>query len=253
MGRMDGKVAAITGGGGGIGGATVRRFLEEGAKVAFCDWDEEKGRAFEAELATPDAVFHRANVSDQGAAAAFVVAAADHFGRLDVLVNNAGIRHRLTVTEASEADWDRMLGVNLKSFAFCSKAAIPLMAARGGGVIVNIASIRSLLAGPRTVMYDTTKAAIQGLTRSTARDHAAQGIRVMAVGPGPIWTDHHKGQARELGQSDAEYRESFGADTMLNRPAEPVEVANVVLFLASDEASYMTGTCVYVDGGQTAI
>lgn len=253
MGRLSGKVAAVTGGGGGIGGATVRRFLEEGAKVAFCDWDEDKGRRFEAQLVSEDAFFHAADVSDEAQATGFIQAAAERFGRLDILVNNAGIRHRLTVTEASGADWDRLLGVNLKSFAFCAKAAIPEMAKAGGGAIVNIASVRSLIAGPRTVMYDTAKAAILGLTRSIARDHAGEGIRVMAVGPGPIWTDYHKDRAKELGQTDEEYREPFGADTMLNRPAEPVEVANVILFLASDEASYMTGTCVYVDGGQTGL
>ena len=253
MGRLSGKVAAVTGGGGGIGGATVRRFLEEGAKVAFCDWDEDKGRGFEAELATQDAVFHAADVSNEGQAMGFVEAAAARFGRLDILLNNAGIRNRADVTEATEESWDRMLGVNLKSFAFCAKAAIPAMAETGGGVIVNIASIRSLIAGPLAVQYDTTKAAILGLTRSMARAHAAQGIRVMAVGPGPIFTDFHMGRAKELGQSHEEYREEFGADTMMNRPAEPVEVANVVAFLASDEASYMTGTCVFVDGGQTGL
>ena len=123
----------------------------------------------------------------------------------------------------------------------------------GGGVIVNLASVRSLVAGPKCVQYDTTKAAILGLTRSMARDHAPDNIRVMAVGPGPIFTDFHEKRAEELGQTHDQYKREFGLDTMMNRPAAPIEVANVILFVASDEASFMTGTCVFVDGGQTAL
>ena len=104
-----------------------------------------------------------------------------------------------------------------------------------------------------TVQYDTTKAASLGLTRSMARDHAADGIRVVAVGPGPIFTHFHAQRARELGQTEDQYRAAFGADTMMNRPGTPREVANAVLFLASDEASFITGTCLFVDGGQTAL
>ncbi len=253
MDRMKGKVAAITGGAGGIGGATVRRFLEEGAKVAFCDVDAGKGAAFERELASADAFFEAADVSKEGDAARFVEQAVSRFGRLDVLVNNAAIRNYVDVTEASAESWERVLGVNLKGFAFCAKAAIPAMKSTGGGVVVNLASVRSLVAGPKCVQYDTTKAAILGLTRSMARDHAPDNVRVMAVGPGPIFTDFHEKRAAELGQTHDEYRKTFGADTMLDRPGTPREVANAILFVASDEASFMTGTCVYVDGGQTGL
>ena len=123
----------------------------------------------------------------------------------------------------------------------------------GGGVVVNLASVRSLVAGPKCVQYDTTKAAILGLTRSMARDHAADGVRVMAVGPGPIFTDFHENRAAELGQTHDQYKAHFGADTMMNRPGTPLEVANAILFVASEEASFMTGTCIYVDGGQTGL
>ena len=251
MGRMDGKVAAITGGAGGIGAATVRRFLEEGARVAFCDLDSEKGAAFEKRLGTADSFFTSADVSQEMDTARFIEETMSRFGRVDVLVNNAAIRNYVDVTEASAESWDRVLGVNLLGFAFCAKAAIPAMKNVGGGVVVNIASVRSLKAGPKCVQYDTTKAAILGLTRSMARDHAADNVRVMAVGPGPIFTDFHEKRAEEMGQTHDEYKKEFGADTMLNRPAEPVEVANVILFVASDEASFMTGTCVFVDGGET--
>ena len=253
MGRMQGKVAAITGGAGGIGGETVRRFLEEGAKVAFCDTDSEKGDRFELELATGDAFFMRADVSREPEAAGFVDETASRFGRIDVLVNNAAIRNYVDVTEASAESWEQVLGVNLLGFAFCAKAAISQMRRTGGGVVVNLASVRSLVAGPKCVQYDTTKAAILGLTRSMARDHAPDNVRVMAVGPGPIFTDFHARRAEELGQSHEQYKTAFGVDTMMDRPGTPREVANAIAFVASDEASFMTGTCIYVDGGQTGL
>ena len=253
MGRMDGKVAAITGGAGGIGAATVGRFLEEGARVVFCDLDTEKGAAFEKRLGVADAYFMSADVSQEMDAARFIEETVSRFGRIDVLVNNAAIRNYVDVTEASAESWDRVLGVNLKGFAFCAKAAIAAMKNASGGVVVNLASVRSLVAGLKCVQYDTTKAAILGLTRSMARDHAADKVRVMAVGPGPIFTDFHEKRAEELGQTNDEYKNEFGTDTMLNRPGAPVEVANVILFVASDEASFMTGTCVFVDGGQTGL
>lgn len=253
MGRLNAKVAAITGGAGGIGGATVRRFLEEGAKVAFCDTDAARGTAFEKSLGTRDAYFVQCDVSRESEAAGFIEQTVSRFGRIDVLVNNAAIRNYVDVTEATAESWDRILGVNLKGFAFCAKAAISRMRTQGGGVVVNLASVRSLVAGPKCVQYDTTKAAILGLTRSMARDHAPDNVRVMAVGPGPIFTDFHEKRAVELGQTHAQYCEVFGADTMLNRPGKPLEVANAILFVASDEASFMTGTCIFVDGGQTAL
>ena len=253
MGRMNGKVAAVTGGAGGIGAATVSRFLEEGARVAFCDIDTEKGIAFEKRLDTADAYFMSADVSRESDAARFIAETVSHFGGIDVLVNNAAIRNYVDVTEATAESWDRVLGVNLMGFAFCAKAAIPAMKNAGGGAVVNLASVRSLVAGQKCVQYDTAKAAILGLTRSMARDHAPDNVRVMAVGPGPIFTDFHEKRAGELGQTQDEYKKEFGADTLLNRPGAPVEVANAILFLASDEASFMTGTCVFVDGGQTGL
>lgn len=253
MGRMDGKVAAITGGAGGIGAATVRRFLEEGAKVVFCDMDGDKGAAFAAELGTGDAFFTTTDISQESACTDFVGEAVSRYGRLDVLVNNAAIRNYEDVTEATEESWDRVIGVNLKGSAFCAKAAISQMRKTGGGAIVNIASVRSLLAGVKCLQYDATKAAILGLTRSMARDHAADNVRVMALGPGPIFTDFHEQRAEGMGKSHEEYSAAFGQGTMLKRPGLPREIANVVLFLASDEASYMTGTCVYVDGGVTGL
>ena len=255
MSRFAGKAIAVTGGASGIGEATVRRFVEEGAAVAFADRDAERGRAVAAELASQGATVHfvEADLGDEGQAARFVEAAATHLGRLDVLVNNAGIRRYETVTEASPESWSEMLAVNLLSYAHCARVAIPRIVDAGGGAVVNVASIRAIVAGPRCVQYDTTKAAVLGLTRSMARDHAAEGVRVNAVGPGPVFTPFHERRAETLGKTREEYVETFGADTMLKRPGTARDIANGIAFLASDEASFITGTCLFIDGGQTAL
>ena len=255
MGRLSGKVAAITGGASGIGEATVRLFLEEGAKVAFADRDRERGERIAAELQATGAevLFVEAQMQREAEASAFIRRAEDHFGALHILVNNAGIRMYQRVTEASEESWDTMLGVNLKGYAFCAKNAIPAMQRAGGGSIVSVASIRSVIAGPNTVQYDTTKAAVAGLTRAMARDHADDGIRVNAVGPGPILTRFHEQRAADAGRELDEFVEEFGSETMLKRPGTPREVAQCILFLASDDASFVTGTLLFVDGGKTAM
>ena len=254
MQRFLGKVVTVTGGAAGIGEASVRRFVAEGASVGFCDRNEARGEALRDALSSEggNVRFQAVDVADAAAAQAFVRQTAEHFGRFDVLVNNAGIRNYQTIVEASEESWDEILGVNLMGYVYCTKAAIPAMEATGGGAIVNVASIRSLIAGSKTVQYDTAKAAILGLTRSTARDHAAQGIRVNAVGPGPIYTDFHAGRAQASSVSEGEFKARFGADTLLKRPGTPEEIASAITFLASDEASFVTGTCLYVDGGATA-
>src|SRR3989440_6626629 len=184
MARLSGKVAAITGGASGIGEATVRRFVAEGAKVALADRDVDRGKRVAAEIG-PDALFVEAHMEREAEATGFVRQAADRFGRLDVLVNNAGIRMYHTVVEASAASWDEILGVNLKGYAFCAKAAIPLLRQAAGGSIVNVASVRSVTSIGKTTQYDTTKTAVAGLTRGMAADHAADGIRVNAFCPAP--------------------------------------------------------------------
>jgi NAD(P)-dependent dehydrogenase (short-subunit alcohol dehydrogenase family) len=255
MGRLGGKAAAITGGASGIGEATARLFAEEGARVAFADMDAERGRMVAEDLESKgaDVVFVEAHVEREAEAIDFVRQAAERFGRLDVLVNNAGMRLYHSVVDATEQSWDAILGVNVKSYAFCAKAAIPEMRRTGGGAIVNVASIRAITAGPNTLQYDTTKAAVTGLTRALAMQHAREGIRVNAVGPGPILTRFHERRAASQGKTIEQYREQFGAGTMMNRPGTPREVANCILFLASDDASYVTGTVLFVDGGQSAI
>src|SRR5215218_6266862 len=254
MGRLDGKVAAVTGGASGIGEATVRRFVAEGASVAFCDRDGERGQRVAAELETAGAkvAFTQADVGTEAACLAFVNGAAQTFGRLDILIN-AGIRKYEKVDEASATSWNEILNVNLMSYAFCAKAAVPLMRRNKGGAIVNVASVRSVVSGGGNLQYDTTKAAIAGLTRAIAADHSSEGIRVNAVGPGPIFTPFHERRLEAAGESVAQYNASAAKGTMLKRPGRAEEVAAAILFLASDDASYVTGALLFVDGGMTAL
>src|SRR5437763_16684002 len=255
MARLNGKVAAVTGGASGIGEATVRRFVTEGAKVAFADRDVERGKRVAAEIAASggQVIFVGAHMEREVEAADFVRQAAQRCGRLDIRVNNAGVRLYHTVEEASAEGWDDILGVNLKGYAICSKAAIPLLREAAPGSIVNVASVRSVTSIGKTTQYDTTKAAVAGLTRGMAADHAADRIRVNAVCPGPIFTPFHEKRTRELGRTLEQYREDAAKSTILKRPGTPEEVAACILFLASDDASFVTGTLLFVDGGQTAM
>ena len=255
MGRLDGKVAAVTGGASGIGEATARRFVEEGAKVAFADRDADRGRRVANDLTSSGhaVLFVHAHMECEAEAIGFVEQAAAHFGQLNILVNNAGVRMYRAVTETSTESWRTVLGVNLMGYAFCAKAAIALMRRVGGGSIVCVASTRAVRSGPNAVLYDASKAGVQGLTRAMARDHALEGIRVNSVGPGPIITPFHERLAAESGQPWDEYVEDFGQETMLKRAGSAREVANGILFLASDEASFVTGACLYIDGGAVAM
>jgi len=255
MGKLDGMVAAVTGGASGIGEATVRRFIAEGAQVAFADRDAERGRrvAEEIDAGGGKALFVEADVGQEAICLAFIRQTVERFGRLNVLVNNAGIRKYQTVVEASAESWDEILNVNLKSYAFCAKGAIPAMRQAGGGSIVNVASIRSVIAGGNNIQYDTTKHAVAGLTRGLAMDHGPEGIRVNAVCPGPIFTPFHARRLQAAGKTIAEYNEDAASKTMLKRPGTAEEVAACILFLASKDASYVTGSLLFVDGGFTSM
>ena len=255
MARLSGKVAAITGGASGIGEETARVFVQEGACVAIADMDAARGRmvADEIKAAGGAVIFVEARMEREADAVNVIHQTVEQYGRLDILVNNAGMRLYQTVVEATEESWDAILGVNLKGYAFCARAAIPEMRRLGGGSIVNVASQRAFMAGGNMVQYDTTKAAVTGLTRGMALDHAAEGIRVNAVCPGPIFTRFHERRAAAAGRGAEAFIEEFGQGTMLKRPGTPREVANCILFLASDEASYVTATCLLVDGGQSAM
>lgn len=245
--RLQGKTALVTGGAKGIGAAIVQRFAAEGASVAFVDADEAAGRALSGDTGT---LFVPGDVTRRGLAAQAVAAAVERFGRLDILVNNAGITHAAPFLDLDEADFDRVLAVNLRSYFTMGQAAARQMAAQGaGGAIVNMSSVNAVLAIPDQVPYVVSKGAVNQLTRVMALSLAPHRIRVNAIGPGTIATE----LARKAVMASEEARRRLLSRTPMKRLGEPEEVASVAVFLASDDASYMTGQFVYPDGGRMAL
>ncbi len=251
--RLKDKVAIITGGGAGIGQATAVLFAEEGAKVIIGDIDEAGGEATVAEIKANggEAIFVRADISKESDAQKLTDEALRAFGRVDVLVNNAAA-FVLKGLEATVEDWQRSLGVNVIGTALVSRFASEAMKATGGGAIVNLGSMSSFIAQPHFVSYSATKAAIIQMTKNMAMDLAEFGIRVNAVCPGTIITQASEKHCAQAGITMEEFKTIEGAKHLLNRPGVPREVALPILFLASDEASFITGTHLMVDGGYTA-
>ena len=249
MGKMDGMVAAVTGGASGIGEATVRRFIAEGAQVAFADRDAVRGNRVAAEIAAEGRVdFFEADVGRESSCLAFIEHAVKRFGRLNILVNNAGIRMYQTVVEATAESWDEILGVNLKSYAYCAKGAIPAMRRAGGGSIINISSTAGLVGSPGTTSaYTATKGAVRLFTKATATQHAKDKIRCNSVHPGPIATD----MIKDTLENPAQWEQRLQRLPM-RRVGTPEDVAYGVLYLASDESSFVTGSELVIDGGTTA-
>jgi NAD(P)-dependent dehydrogenase (short-subunit alcohol dehydrogenase family) len=256
-GRMAGKVALVTGGGGGIGQATAQLFWDEGACVAVVDVDtaEAERAAGEIDPSGERALAIGAQLDEETEAQRAVDETVRRFGRLDVLANVAGVRVWGPVTEADTASWDYIVRGNLLQVGYCSKFAVPAMAADGGGSIVNVSSANALRGRSGMAQYDATKAAMLALTRSMAHDHAEQGVRVNAVCPGPTLTMFHvRRRAEATGESLEEARAhlSKGTPTLLRRQADPREIAYAIVFLGSDEASYVTGATFMIDGGLSA-
>jgi NAD(P)-dependent dehydrogenase (short-subunit alcohol dehydrogenase family) len=249
MGRLDGKVALISGGARGQGAVEARMFCAEGARVLFGDILDEEGAALEKELrdAGADAAYVHLDVTKEDDWLAAVALAETRFGKLNVLVNNAGILIRKTIEETTEEDWDRIMAVNVKGVFLGTKAAIPAMRRAGGGSIVNISSVAGLVATKDSAAYAATTGAVRLFTKTIAIDHVQDGIRVNSVHPGPIKTDMIRERVAE---------EDVWSDRLtrlpMKRAGEPEEIAYGVLFLASDESSYMTGSELVMDGGSTA-
>ena len=251
--RLAGKVAIVTGAGSGIGRAIVLRFVQEGARVVVADWKPASGEETVrlAQEKGGEAVFVETNVSQEEDVERMVETALETFGRIDILCNNAAIQVFGTVPDTAVGDWQRVMDVNLKGVYLGCKYVIPHMIAQGGGTIVNTSSALGLVGDPDLPAYGATKGGILALTASMAQAHGAQNIRVNSICPGDVATplvmeyfEHQPDSKDALRRVAAEYA--------LKRIAQPEEIANVALFLASDESSFVTGTYIIADGGLTS-
>jgi len=248
---MDGKVAIVTGGARGIGYAIARRFLRDGARVVIADIDEKSGETASAELSELGEVrFIAADVSERLDVRNLIAATLDGFGDIDVLVNNAGVAHAADFLDLREADFERVLAVNLKGAFLCGQAVARAMVdtvKNGGepGCIINLSSINAVVAIADQVPYSVSKGGIAQLTRVMALSLAPHGIRVNAIGPGSVMTDM---LSSVVTAGDA--RDRILSRTPLGRIADPSEIAGVAAFLASRDAAYITGQTLYADGGR---
>jgi cyclopentanol dehydrogenase len=250
MGRMDGKVALISGGARGQGAAEARLFAQEGAKVVIGDLLDVDGMRVAAEIAElgGEAVYVHLDVTREEDWQSAVQAAVSAFGKLDVLVNNAGIWRRGRVEDTTVEDWDAVQNVNSKGVFLGAKAAIPEMRKAGGGSVINISSTAGLVGGPRSTAYTASKGAVRLFTKATAIQYAGEGIRSNSIHPGPIDTE----MIQQVWQGEDNSREESIARTPLGRVGTVDDIAYGALFLASDESSFMTGSELVIDGGSTA-
>lgn len=252
MSRLDGKVAVVTGAASGIGEGTVRRFVEEGARVVVADIQDEAGQALVAELGDV-ATFARCDVTDEAQVAAAVATATASFGQIDVMFNNAGIIGAVgSITQLSDADWHRTIDVLLSSVFYGMKHAGDAMVAQGtGGSIISTSSTAGVMGGLGPHVYTAAKHAVIGLTKSVANEMAAHAIRVNAISPGNTATAMTaaaiSGDHNDVAKAEA----AIGAGSPLGYAGLPVDIANAALYLASEESRYMSGHTMVVDAGQT--
>ncbi|MGA0597806.1 SDR family oxidoreductase [Enterovirga sp. CN4-39] len=248
--RLEGKVAIITGAGAGMGEAAARIFVREGARVLVADRDGALAGSVASSLGVA-AVPFVGDVSKTSDVKAMAELAVSRFGRIDILVNNAGYGIRGSVVSTEEEDWDALMAVNLKGVYLCSKYVVPVMVAQGGGAIVNTASNVAAVGIADRAAYVASKGGVAALTRAMALDHAADNIRVNCVAPGVTRSTYFDRMIASHNDPEG-FVAALGARSPMNRMAEPAEIANVMLWLASDEASFVTGAMYTVDGGMTA-
>jgi NAD(P)-dependent dehydrogenase (short-subunit alcohol dehydrogenase family) len=254
MKRMEGKVAIVTGGALGIGRATCELLAREGAKLAIVDLRDEEGTELAAAIGRDGgtARYWRANVARESDVARVIPEIAGAFGKIDALVNNAGIAGANKPThELTEEEWDRVQAVNVKGVFFCTKHTIPWMLRARSGSIVNLSSIYGLVGSADAPPYHASKGAVRLMTKTDALLYAKDGIRVNSVHPGVIWTPMVENFLKSQGDV-AELRRGFDAMHPLGRVGEPEEVAYGILYLASDESKFVTGSELVIDGGYTA-
>ena len=251
--RLADKVAIVTGAGSGIGEAIAFRFAEEGARLVLNDISEPAGQSILKKITGQGAkaIFVAADVSQEADDRKLADSAAQAFGRIDIVVNNAADFTQKSVEAADTRDWEKVLGVNVMGTALVSKFAIPHMKAKGGS-IVNIASMSGIIAQPDFATYNASKGAVLTMTKCMALDLAKYNIRVNSICPGCIVTSASYREIERLGLTFEQWRDRMAPLHILNRLGEPREVANAVLFLASDESSFITATHLLVDGGYTA-
>jgi NAD(P)-dependent dehydrogenase (short-subunit alcohol dehydrogenase family) len=246
--RLEGKVALVTGATGGIGAAISKRFASEGAKIVATDLDAALGAQLVEEIseAGGEAFFRVLDVTSEAHWTGALAETMTRFGKIDILINNAGIFQHKELVDITGDEWDRVMNTNAKGTFFGAKAAIPHMCEAGGGAIVNMSSIAGIRGAAGSPHYGASKGAVRLLTRAMAQRYARDGIRCNSLHPGPIETDMGYAAWPES------VRESRLAAMPMRRYGRPDEIANAALFLASDEASYMTGAEMIVDGGTTA-
>ena len=253
-GRIEGRVAVVTGGAGGIGSATGRVFCEEGGAVVLVDRDEAELNsvcdAIRSDLPGADVTGVAVDLGSEDGCQRAVAAAVDRFGRIDILVNNAGIRSYEPIAEAKAETWRQILDINLLSYAYMAKAALPKLRDAGNGAIVNISSTYGVTGRSGMGQYDATKAAIIAITRTLAFEECAHGVRVNSLCPGSTLTTFHIRRAKEAGGSPDALKAQKLTDCLMERWADPREIALPILWLASDEASYVTAANFMIDGGR---
>lgn len=251
--RLAGKVALVTGGGGGIGAATAALFCAEGASVVLVDANQQgldrTLAALREQHPRVQAIGLQADVADEAAAQDAVAQAVHTFGGLHVLVNNAAMRNYSPVAEATRDEWEAMVRVNIMGTAGYCKAALPQLRGRPGAAIVNVSSCYAVTGRKGMGLYDTTKAGMLAMTRTLAFEEAPHGVRVNAICPGSTLTDFHMKRAEASGRSVDKLKTERSSTSLIGRWADPHEIACPILWLACDEASFITGTTLMVDGG----